>query len=74
MDITVALLDVLEDEASRGFAVTGDVLSTPAQPLTRAEVLEMPESIARRLAAYFVKLVDTELNTLRPPLVFVPSR
>lgn len=74
MDLTDTILHVVEEESSRGYVVTSDCLTVPAIPLTRSDVMNMPESVSRRLASYFVRLVDSDLNHPKPGLVYVPNR
>jgi Mg/Co/Ni transporter MgtE len=73
-DVRHTVLEVLHSEVSRSYVVTGDALSATATPLTRSELLALPESVSRRLAVYFVRLVENDLNSSRPPIVYVPSR
>jgi hypothetical protein len=73
-DVRHTILQVLQSEVSRCYVVTGDALSATAMPLARSELLALPESVSRRLAAYFVRLVENDLNSSRPAIVYVPSR
>ena len=75
MELSGSVQEVIELEAGRGFIVMKDGLSSAAIGLSRAEIVErLPESVSRRLAAFFVRLVTEDLNSSRPALVYVPSR